>query len=51
MMFPPGCTVITPGGDCVTFTIQVRLAGVASVLAAASVARTSNVCEPFARPE
>ena len=31
--------------------VQVRVAGDPSVLPAASVARTSNVCEPFARPE
>ena len=30
--------------------VQVKLAGLASVLPAASVARTSNVCEPSARP-
>jgi hypothetical protein len=40
--------VVSGGG---TSTVQVRLAGEASVLPAASVARTSNVCEPFARPE
>jgi hypothetical protein len=32
-------------------TVHVRLAGVASVFAAASLARTSKVCEPFARFE
>jgi hypothetical protein len=31
--------------------VQVCVAGVASVLPAASVARTSNVCEPALRPE
>jgi hypothetical protein len=31
--------------------VQVRLAGVASVFPAASVARTWNVCEPTASPE
>ena len=30
--------------------VQVHVAGVASVLPAASVARTLNVCEPAARP-
>jgi hypothetical protein len=40
--------VVSGGG---TSTVQVRLAGEASVLPAASVARTSNVCDPFARPE
>ena len=40
--------VVSGGG---TFTVHVRVAGVASVFAAASVARTSNVCDPFARPE
>ena len=40
--------VVSGGG---TFTVQVREAGEASVLPAPSVARTSNVCEPFARPE
>ena len=33
-----------------TATVQVRVAGEVSVLPAASVARTSKVCEPFARP-
>ena len=40
--------VVSGGG---TFTVHVRVAGVASVFPAASVARTSNVCEPLARPE
>jgi hypothetical protein len=40
--------VVSGGG---TSTVQVRVAGVASVLPAASVARTSNVCDPFARFE
>jgi hypothetical protein len=40
--------VVSGGG---TFTVHVRLAGEASVLPAASVARTSNVCDPFARFE
>ena len=30
--------------------VQVKLAGVGSVLPAASVARTSKVCEPSVRP-
>jgi hypothetical protein len=40
--------VVSGGG---TLTVHVRVAGVASVFEAASVARTSNVCGPFARPE
>ena len=31
-------------------TVQVRVAGVASWLPAASMARTLKVCEPWARP-
>jgi hypothetical protein len=38
--------VVSGGG---TSTVQVRLAGDPSVLPAASVARTENVCDPFAR--
>ncbi len=40
--------VVSGGG---TSTVQVRAAGVASVFPAASVARTSNVCDPLARFE
>ena len=40
--------VIEPVG-LVTSIDQVKVAGVASVFAAASVARTSKVCEPSAR--
>ena len=40
--------VVSAGG---TLTVQVLVAGDASVLPAASVARTLNVCDPFARPE
>ena len=42
---------VVSGGGGGTATVQVVLAGDASVFAAASVARTSNVCDPFARPE
>ena len=38
--------VVSPG----EVTVQARDAAVASALPAASVARTSNVCEPTARP-
>jgi hypothetical protein len=41
--------VVSGGGG--TSTVQLREAGDESVLPTASVARTSNVCEPFARPE
>jgi hypothetical protein len=41
--------VVSGGGG--TATVHVRVAGEASVLPAASVARTSNVCEPLASPE
>ena len=34
----------------VVSTTQVKLAGVASILPAASIARTWKVCEPSARP-
>ena len=40
--------VVSGGG---TATVHVRVAGDPSVLPAASVARTSKVCEPFASPE
>ena len=51
---PPGATLIKPpagGGGAGTLTVHVRAAGEASTLEAASVARTSNVCEPFASAE
>jgi hypothetical protein len=52
---PDGPAVIDVSGGvvsaAVTFTVHVRDAGEASVFPAASVARTSNVCEPFAKPE
>jgi hypothetical protein len=44
-----GLTVIEVLG-AVRSIVQVCVAGVASVLPAASVARTSKVCEPAARP-
>ena len=44
-----GCAVIVVFGAAVS-TVQVKEAGVGSVLPAASVARTSKVCEPSARP-
>ena len=44
-----GCAVMVVSGAPVS-TLQVKLAGVASVLPAESVARTENVCEPSARP-
>ena len=45
----PGWAVIVVFGAVVSI-VQVKLAGVASVLPAASVARTSKVCEPSPRP-
>ena len=51
---PLGPPVIVVSGGVVsgaaTLTVHVRVAGEASVLPAASVARTLNVCEPFASP-
>ena len=44
-----GCAVIVVFGAAVS-TVQVKLAGVGSVLPAASVARTWKVCEPSERP-
>ena len=44
-----GCAVIVVFGAAVSI-VHVKLAGVASVLPAASVARTSKVCEPWPRP-
>ena len=46
---PDGPASIVVSGGVVS-TVQVRLAGVGSVLPAGSVARTVNVCEPSARP-
>lgn len=43
-----GTTLSTVGA--VVSTFQERLAGVKSVLPAASIARTEKVCEPSARP-
>ncbi len=44
-----GCAVIVVFGAAVSI-VQVKLAGVGSVLPEASVARTSKVCEPSVRP-
>ena len=44
-----GCAVIVVFGAVVSI-VQVKLAGVGSVLPAASVARTSKVWEPSLRP-
>jgi hypothetical protein len=41
--------VIVGAAGAVASTVQVRLAGVASVLPAASVALTQKVCEPSER--
>ena len=46
---PDGPASIVVSGGVVS-TVQVRLAGLGSVLPAGSVARTVNVCEPSARP-
>ena len=46
---PDGPAVIVVSGATVS-TVHVRVAGVASVFPAASVARTRKVCEPWARP-
>ncbi len=49
-----GPSVIVVSGAVVSagaVTVQLRVAGDASVLPAASVARTSNVCVPRAMPE
>ena len=57
---PPGSVVACPPGGTVASTVwvvafgstvQVRVAGVGSMLPAASVARASNVCDPAPRPE
>ena len=49
LVVPSGGDVIVVFGAAVS-TVNVRDAGVASVLPAASVARTSNVCDPSVRP-
>jgi hypothetical protein len=41
--------VVSPGGTTAS-TVQLRVAGVASVLPAVSVALTEKVCEPTASP-
>ena len=46
---PVGPDVIVVSGAVVS-TVNVRVAGVASTLPAASIARTANVCSPAARP-
>jgi hypothetical protein len=49
-----GPAVIVVSGAVVSvaaLTVQVRVAGVVSVLPATSVARTSNVCDAALRPE
>jgi hypothetical protein len=47
---PLGAEVMVVSGATVS-TVQVREAGVGSMLPATSFARTSNVCEPSASPE
>ena len=47
---PPDAGKVTTEAGAVVSIVQVKLAGVASVLPAASVARTSKVCEPWLRP-
>ena len=44
-----GAVIAGAAGACVS-TVQVRVAGVPSVLPAGSVARTWKVCEPCERP-
>jgi hypothetical protein len=46
-----GGTVSAGGGGCFAVTVQLRVAGVASVLPAASVARTENWWAPVAMEE
>jgi hypothetical protein len=46
---PVGPDVIVASGATVS-TVQVKLAGDWSTLPAASIARTSNLCEPWLRP-
>ena len=48
---PDGPEAIAVSGGVVSWTVQVRLAGVASTLPAASMARTRKVWLPAARPE
>ena len=48
LVVPVGPAVIVVSGGVVS-TVKVRVAGVASVLPAGSVARTSKVCEPSSR--
>jgi hypothetical protein len=45
-----GCVSIVVSGGGADSTVQVKLAGVASVFPVVSVARTSKVCEPSASP-
>ena len=49
MVVPLVGLVIVGAAGAVASTVQVRLAGVASVLPAASVALTQKVCEPSER--
>ena len=46
---PDGPASIVVSGGVVS-TVQIRLAGLGSVLPAGSVARTVNVCAPWASP-
>jgi hypothetical protein len=50
LIVPDGACVIEVSGAPLS-TVHVRVAGVASLLLAASVAVTVNVCEPSASPE
>ena len=47
---PPAAGNVKAEVGAVRSIVHVRVAGDASVLPAASLARTSNVCEPSARP-
>ena len=49
LVAPVGPPVIVVSGAAVS-TVNVRVAGEASTLPAASIARTANVCSPAARP-
>ncbi len=46
---PDGPLVMVVSGGMVSI-VKLRVAGVASVFPAASIARTENVCAPSARP-
>jgi hypothetical protein len=45
------CGAVVSSGGSGTLTVQLSVAGVASTLPAASVARAEKVCAPVARPE